>query len=49
MYESGKMRAVEAILRVGRGGIKESEGGGEFNKIYCKHFCKCYNVSPVQQ
>jgi hypothetical protein len=28
---NGKMRSVETILVMGRGGIKENDGGGEFN------------------
>jgi hypothetical protein len=28
---SGKMRPVETILRMGEGGIKENNGGDEFN------------------
>jgi hypothetical protein len=33
MYENGKMRPVETIpySRNGRRGIKENDGGGEFN------------------
>jgi hypothetical protein len=31
MYENGKMRPIETILRVGRGKIKEKDGGDEFN------------------
>jgi hypothetical protein len=32
MYENGKMRPVETILRmVVGGGIKENDGGSEFN------------------
>jgi hypothetical protein len=31
VYENGKMRPVEAIVRRGRGRIKENDGGGEFN------------------
>jgi hypothetical protein len=30
LYENGKMRPVETIPGIG-GGIKESDGGGEFN------------------
>jgi hypothetical protein len=30
MYENGKMRPVETILRMG-GGIKQDDGGSEFN------------------
>jgi hypothetical protein len=47
MYENGKMRPVETILRMEGGGIKENDGGDELTKIYCKHFCKCHNVSPA--
>jgi hypothetical protein len=28
--------------------IKENDGGEDF-KIYCKHFYKCHNVTPIQQ
>jgi hypothetical protein len=31
MYENGKMRHVEAILRMRGRRIKENDGGGEFN------------------
>jgi hypothetical protein len=31
MYENGKMRPVETVLRMGGRGIKENDGGGEFN------------------
>jgi hypothetical protein len=32
MYESGKMRPVDTIPRMGEGrGIKDNDGGGEFN------------------
>jgi hypothetical protein len=31
MYENGKMRSVETIPGMGRGGIKENDGGSEFN------------------
>jgi hypothetical protein len=30
MYENGKMRPVESVLGMRRGGIKENDGGGEF-------------------
>jgi hypothetical protein len=30
VYENGKTRPVETILRMGEGAIKENEGGGEF-------------------
>jgi hypothetical protein len=31
IYENGKMRPVETIPGMGRGGIKENDGWGEFN------------------
>jgi hypothetical protein len=42
MYENGKMRTVETILRIGGRGTKENDGGVNSTKIYCKHFCKCH-------
>jgi hypothetical protein len=49
MYENGKLRLVETILRLGEGRIKENDGGMNSNKIYYKHFYKCHSVSPAQQ
>jgi hypothetical protein len=31
MYEKGKMRPVETILKMEGGRIKENDAGGEFN------------------
>jgi hypothetical protein len=31
MYVNGKMRPVETVPGMGGGGIKENDGGGEFN------------------
>jgi hypothetical protein len=31
MFVNGKMRSAETIPRMGAGGIKENDGGGEFN------------------
>jgi hypothetical protein len=31
MYENGKMRHAETIPGMGEEGIKENDGGGEFN------------------
>jgi hypothetical protein len=31
IYENGKMRPVEIILRMGGRRIKDNDGGGEFN------------------
>jgi hypothetical protein len=33
MYENGEMRPVETISGIGRGRIKENDGGGEFKII----------------
>jgi hypothetical protein len=35
MYENGKMRPVETIPGMGRGGIKENYGGVNSTVIYC--------------
>jgi hypothetical protein len=32
VYKNGKVRFVETTLRRGAGGIKENDGGGEFNE-----------------
>jgi hypothetical protein len=44
----GKMRHTENILRMGKGEIKENDGGVNSTKIHCNHFGKCHNVSLVQ-
>jgi hypothetical protein len=41
MYENGKMRPVETIVRMGG---EENDGRVNSAMIYCKHFCKCHNV-----
>jgi hypothetical protein len=28
--------------------MRKSEGGDDLIEIYCKHICKCQNVSPIQ-
>jgi hypothetical protein len=33
----------------GGGGLEENDEGVNSTMIYCKNFCKCHNVSPVQQ
>jgi hypothetical protein len=38
MYENGKVRSVEIILRMGEKEIKENDRGMNLAKIYCKHF-----------
>jgi hypothetical protein len=50
MYVNGKMRLVEPIQE-GKDGVKENDGGSEFNIIYLiyyKNFCKCHNVTTAQ-
>jgi hypothetical protein len=47
MYGNGKIIPGTTILGRGRG-IKENDGGMNLTKIYCKHFCKCHNIPPVQ-
>jgi hypothetical protein len=49
MYENGKMRSVETILRLGEGGERRIMEGMNSTKLYCKHFCKCHIVPPIQQ
>jgi hypothetical protein len=44
MYENGKMRPVETIPGMGKGEIKENDGGMNSTRMYCKNFCKCHNV-----
>jgi hypothetical protein len=44
------MIPVETIPEIGREGIKESGGGGEFKYemlIHYKNLCKCHNVPPL--
>jgi hypothetical protein len=48
MYDNGKMRPVETILRMRGEGMKGNYGVGE-SKIYCKYFCKCHNVPLIKQ
>jgi hypothetical protein len=48
MYENGKMRPVETIPGIERGGIKRMMEGMNSTMIYCKNFCKCHNV-PIAQ
>jgi hypothetical protein len=45
MYVNGKTRLVETIPGMKGWGIKGNEGRGEFDyDIFCKSFCKYYNV-----
>jgi hypothetical protein len=50
VYVNGKIRLVETIPGMGGEGIKKNEGERvNSTSIYCKNFCKCHNVSPVQE
>jgi hypothetical protein len=49
MYENGKMRPVETILRMEGKEIKENDRRVNLTRICCKHFYKCHNEPPVQQ
>jgi hypothetical protein len=44
-----KMRPVETIPGMGRGGIKANDGEVNSTMIYCKNFCKSHSVPPIQQ
>jgi hypothetical protein len=44
-----KLRAVETIPGMGIMGIREGDRVVNSVAIYCKKFCKCHNVPPVQQ
>jgi hypothetical protein len=46
---NGKVRPVEAIPGMGGRGIKKNGGGMNSTMVYCKNFCKCHNMPPVQQ
>jgi hypothetical protein len=45
----GKMRTVEIIPEMGRGGIKERMERVNSSTMYCKNFGKCLNVPTAQQ
>jgi hypothetical protein len=49
MHENGKMRPIETIPGIGEEEIKENDGGVNSPVLFCKNFCKCHNVPPVQQ
>jgi hypothetical protein len=48
VYENGNMMPVGTIPGMGRGRIKENHGDVYLTMIYCKNFCKCHKLSPVQ-
>jgi hypothetical protein len=48
MYDNGTVRPVETILRKGERSERRKMEELNPTKMYCKHFCKCYNVPPVQ-
>jgi hypothetical protein len=39
-----RYRRVTSYSGTGGRRIKENDGGGEFNVIYCKKLCKCYVI-----
>jgi hypothetical protein len=43
------MKPIETIPGMEEGGIKENDEGMNLIMIYCKNFCKCHSVPPVQQ
>jgi hypothetical protein len=45
---SWKVRPAENISEREREEIKEINGEVNSTMIYCKNFCKCHNVPPVQ-
>jgi hypothetical protein len=49
MYENGKMRPVETILRMGEGGERRKMEGVNSYMTYYKNFVKRHNMPPVQQ
>jgi hypothetical protein len=49
MYINGKMTSVETIPGMGEEGIMEGVNSTMIYLLYCKNFCKCHNVFPVQQ
>jgi hypothetical protein len=49
MYANGKVRPAETAPGMGVGEKMENDGGVNSSMlylIYCKDFCKCYNVPP---
>jgi hypothetical protein len=48
VYENGKVRPFGTIPGMEGGKIKENHGGVYLTMIYCKNFCKCHKLSPVQ-
>jgi hypothetical protein len=51
MYENGKMRHVETIPGMQEGSeftFRRMMEGVNSTMIYCKNFCKCNKVPPVQ-
>jgi hypothetical protein len=44
-----KTRPVETIPGMGVEWTKENDGGVNSTMIYCKNFCKCHSIPPVQE
>jgi hypothetical protein len=47
MYEDRKMKPIEVVLRRGKGWWGWTMEQMKLIKIYCKHICKCHNISPL--
>jgi hypothetical protein len=47
MYENGKIRPVETILRIVEGDKGERWRGVSLIKMYYKHYCKCHNAKNM--
>jgi hypothetical protein len=47
MYENEKI--LKLFQEWGQDVIRENDRGVNSIVMYCKNFCKCHNVSPVQQ
>jgi hypothetical protein len=48
IYVNGKVRSVETRSG-GREGQRRTMEGVNSAMIYCKNFCKCHSILPVQQ
>jgi hypothetical protein len=44
-----KMKSVDMIPGMREGEIKDNDEGVKSRMTYCKNFCKCHSVPPVQQ
>jgi hypothetical protein len=49
MHKDGKMTPDETTPGKGGRKVEDNDGGVNSTLIYCKHFCKCHNVPPLQR